>query len=116
MIAIQQPSSLLPPAAADCAAGVRLKSKDKGPSIKNRSEQSIYPTQKSVQRTEATPHTTDQTLILRLSGAVPEEIDPPSIKDTLEAVVLRQRAGSPSLKGISSRSVNVDASACCISY
>jgi hypothetical protein len=58
MIAIQQPSSLLPPAAADCAAGVRLKSKDKGPSIKNRSEQSIYPTQKSVQRTEATPEFT----------------------------------------------------------
>jgi uncharacterized protein (DUF1330 family) len=32
-----------------------LKVKDKRPSINNRSEQSIYPTQKSVLRTEATP-------------------------------------------------------------
>jgi hypothetical protein len=46
---------LPPAAAADCAAGVRLKSKDKRPSINTCSEQSIYPTQKSVLRTEATP-------------------------------------------------------------
>jgi hypothetical protein len=46
---------LLPPAAADRAAGVRFKLKDKGPSINNRSEQSIYPTQKSVLTSEATP-------------------------------------------------------------
>jgi hypothetical protein len=53
--AIQKTPALLPPAAADRAAGVRLKVKDKRPSINNRSEQSIYPTQKSVLRTEATP-------------------------------------------------------------
>jgi hypothetical protein len=40
----------------DRAAGVRLKVKDERSSIKNRSEQSIYPTQKSVLKTEATPH------------------------------------------------------------
>ena len=56
MTAIQQTSVFLPPAAAaDCAAGVRLKSKDKRPSINTCSEQSIYLTQKSVLRTEATP-------------------------------------------------------------
>src|ERR1022692_1894412 len=53
--AIQQTPTLLPPAAADRAAGVRLKVKDKRPSIDNRPEQSIYPAQKSVLRTEATP-------------------------------------------------------------
>jgi len=56
MTAIQQTPVLLPPAAADRAAGVRLKVKDKRSSIKNRPEQSIYPTQKSVLRTEATPN------------------------------------------------------------
>jgi hypothetical protein len=48
MTAIQQTSVPLPPAAADRAAGVRLKVKNKRPSINNCSEQSIYPTQKSV--------------------------------------------------------------------
>jgi len=56
MTAIQQTPVLLPPAAADRAAGVRLKVKDERSSIKNRSEQSIYPTQKSVLKTAATPH------------------------------------------------------------
>src|ERR1017187_2414079 len=53
--AIQQAPVPLPPAAADRAAGIRLRLKDERPSIKTRSEQSIYPTQKSVLRTEATP-------------------------------------------------------------
>jgi RNA-directed DNA polymerase len=55
MTAIQQTPALLPPAAADRAAGVRLKSKDERSGINNRSEQSIYPTQKSVLTSGATP-------------------------------------------------------------
>jgi hypothetical protein len=56
MTAIQQTPALLPPAAADRAAGVRLKSKDERSGINNRSEQSIYPTQKSVLTSGATPN------------------------------------------------------------
>jgi hypothetical protein len=55
MTAIQQTPALLPPAAADRAAGVRLKSKDERSGINNRSEQSIYPTPKSVLTSGATP-------------------------------------------------------------
>jgi hypothetical protein len=76
--AIQQNPVLLP-AAADRAAGVRLKVKDKRPSINNRPEQSIYPAQKSVLRTEATPVYDERTL--RLESPPDCGVSPARIRD-----------------------------------